>query len=259
MRFQATIKGQSIGYSLVKLFPVGPDINGQWFNLGHAGEGFYLTEDSGRMIGAYFTHDLEGYPTWYTFDCQKSGEAYSGPVYLTADGEMGVPHDPLESVEVGTITFTLGGEPDPEPEPEPDPEIPPNPFDGKLTFRVKGFKAPQFFPGSFYFNGQDGKWYVLWSTAQILWTQMHEGRNTTLELEITALEPISFLHTSGASGYGNPSIDDLPNSMNAGDTAVIKFRVDKANRPSPAADANFQINTNLGTLVLYTAHIMGGQ
>lgn len=251
MNFQATINGQTIGYSLVKLFPPGPDINGQWFNSGHDGEGFFLTEDSGRLIGAYFTHDGQGFPTWFTFDCLKSGDIYTGPVYLTQGGEMGVPHDPLESVEVGAITFSESVIVEP-PSPDPDPEPPTNPFEGKLTFRIKPFKHPSWLGGSFM-QSPDGTWFLIWSKPQIPWGRLATGKNIMFQLEITALEDLSL--SANAHGYGSPKWEGVPNTIAAGSSVEIKCVLTKGARPSSSADADYQLNINGITAVLLTEHI----
>ena len=268
------------------------NLTGQWYNSAYAGEGFYLTEQNGRLIGAYFTYamrDDERVQAWYVFDCERDGDLLSGVVTQPQNGIMGSTFNAghVTQPEVGVITFTdaagllsfvasINGidvgydlvplfgvaepdpDPQPDPDPDPDPEDPPNPFDGVLTFRIKPFNwLGGWLDGEFWL--QDGTWYALWSTAQIFWKRLKTGRNTVFQLEITALQQLTFLHTSGASGYGNPSMEGIPNILAPGEKAEITFKLDKAAPlPGSAENGNFQINTDLGTLVLYTAHIMGG-
>lgn len=264
------------------------DLNGQWWNPNFGGEGFYLTEQDGRLIGAYFTYDDISEPIWYVFDCQRVGDTYSGRVIRTDGGSMASPLNAqnVQQADAGSITFTLNGtwvfdarikgssigyplfklfpvdgtEPQP-PEPPPEPPEPPqpveNPFEGKLTFRHKPYKQPNWFNGSFMQN-PDGDWFAVWSTPQIQWDQLRTGRNTMYEMEITAIEEVRFTG-HGASGYGNPSIEGLPEIIPAGETIEISFELDKASRPNGHANANYQIDTQWGTLVLLTERILGGQ
>lgn len=257
LTFQATINGKSIGYPLQKLFPLTEDINGQWWNPSRGGEGFYLTFKDGRLIGALFCRE-GGKLSWYTFDCPLDAGVFTGAVIKTTAANLGVPRD-LDSVvseTVGSIVITETGAPDPDPEPEPEPE-PENPFEGKLTFRVKPFKHPSWLDGSFM-QSPDGTWYLIWSTAQIHWTNLRTGRNSMLELEITAQERVD-ISSAGVSGYGLPSWKDVPDFIRAGEKITIACELHKASRPDGHANANFQLDTNLGTLVLFTARILGGQ
>lgn len=269
------------------------NLNGQFFNPNFAGEGFYLTEQDGRLIGAFFTFDGGGAPTWFVFDCQRTGDTFTGDVFKVEGGSMASPLNPetAEQTQAGTITFTLNGAwvfeatingssfgypltrlfptdgtppvdpPEPPPvDPPPEPPEPPaeNPFEGKLTFRIKPFNSAVGWMDGSFMQSTDGTWYAIWSTPQISWDQLRAGRNTMFEMEITAIEQVSFTSRS-ANGYGNPTIEDLPGFIPPGDTIQISFELDKVSRPNGHANAHYQIDTQWGTLVLLTERILGGQ
>ena len=266
-------------------------MKGMWFDPARAGEGFNFAEEGDETYGYYYTYQ-GGQPTWFMLHLRQGGGLLNGTVTRVSGGAFANPGSPgkVTEEEVGGCQIALNTDgtrtvrlaisstevrctirplfgagaivtPPSEPPPvEPPPEDPPNPFEGKLTFRVKGFKKTQFYPGEFWL--ENGQWFLIWSTAQIIFDNLRAGTNTMLELEITAQEDISILHTSGASsnppGYGNPTIE-RPTEIKAGETKVLVFKLTKGSRPTPTVDINYQINTNLGTAVLYTVHLMGGQ
>lgn len=257
------------------------NLNGQWWNPAYGGEGFYLTEQNGRLIGAFFTFDGGGAATWYVFDCNRTGDTYSGQVTQAEGGSMGSPLNSQHAyqVPVGSIIFvkdvgwsfeaTIKGttfgyaltklfpiDSSVDPEPPYDPPVDQSPFDGKVTLRIKGFKRPGF--GQPRSGPFDPNTAPLWSVAQLPWTSLPNGRSTVLEVEITAHEELSILNF-GASGHGNPSIEDVPGFIPAGDTVVVSFDLSKDSRPNGHANADYQIDTQYGPLIVYTARILGGQ
>lgn len=253
MRFEAIINGQEIGYALTKLFPIEPGLNGQWFSPQHDGEGFFLTVQDGQMFGAYFTHESDGFPTWYTFDAELADDVWVGTVYLTEGGEMGVPHDPLESEVVGNITLIEGEDPEPEPEPVPE-----NPWPALLSFRHKPYKQPNWFTGQFHQQDREdlpnfNEWFLIWSVPQHAWGSYSSGRNVVYQIEITAKEDLTL--TANAHGYGNPAWEGVPNTLSAGEKAVMKCVLTKAGQPQGADDAFYQLNINGMVAVLLTEHI----
>lgn len=229
-------------------------LNGHYFNEDRAGEGFVCFQVGNQVFGNFYTYDgLD--PTWYEFTCNIVGDTAEGRVTRYSGGSMGSPQNPQKVVgeDVGSITFVHddGWSVDayidstsieypltnliPEP-PKPAP----------ITVRTKAYRNPNFFDVP----------APVETAAQIFWRDLSEISDV-LQVEITANEDIQFTSV-GAHGYGHPMWVNVPNSMEAGEVRVVKCRLSKEQKPQGSSDAHFQLDTNHGTLIRFTAHIMQG-
>ena len=244
------------------------NLDGHLYNPDFAGEGFQCNTVGAKVYGNFYSYTDNGKPEWLQFVCDILGDTATGRVTRYSGGAMGSPGNPqnVEDEDVGSITFVhdegwsvdarIGGRHIAYPLTNLIPSEPPsdNPFDGVLSFRVKGWSAPQFYPGEF--TKQNGQWFAVWSTAQIGHSRLSAGRNTVLEIEITAHQDLPL--TFGASGYGSPAWDARPGFIAAGDTVTLSCELTKSLQPTGHENANYQLDTPFGTLVLFTARILQG-
>lgn len=230
------------------------NLTGCYFNPERAGEGFNLFEHEGRVYGHFFTYDDIGDPTFYEVGCTRTGDTVSGVVRRYAGGSMGSPQNPrkVEGEEVGNVAFSddfvdayIDGTSIEYSLTRLFPPLPPE--QPIATLRKKNHGSTQWQATSTPTTG----------TLMIYWDRLREGDNDVYEVEITPNRDL-LVTSLGAHGYGDPRWVNVPNSLEAGVPVVVKLRIDKAGRPSGASNAHFQMDTNHGTLILVTAHIMQG-
>lgn len=229
------------------------ELNGQFWNPAYGGEGFYLTEQYGRLIGAFFTYGDGGEPTWYVFDCNRTGDTFIGKIFAPAGGAMAWPLNPENVVqaEVGTIEFVLGQG---------------WTFSATISGHTIGYALQKLFPVDEPEPNPVTVEHRLgneWSELDVPVTGTIQGIKSTQiankklvrEYRVTADNPLSL--TSSVFNY-DPAFDLNPSVEINGDIVKLFLGSSSALFPGRTKHAGFKVeDENYGTLIEVTAQVAG--
>ena len=91
--------------------PVGHSANGIWEVLEGSGTGYHFVPmpAQNRVVGTWFTYDIDGNPTFYTFQSEPAdfdGEMATTALYASSGGGNSE-DDMVETIQIGEIDFEL--------------------------------------------------------------------------------------------------------------------------------------------------------